>query len=219
MSQSSSLCFQIPDADTFKVCGLSERSVPAAQPADGSDYTDSESKTGLDWRRQVCFFTHHAFEGIVQQRYKCIYSYAPYRVLTPLMICISALASPQLRDALFKKADSLLDRMNPLHFNNPRRVVQFIRNVKPIPRPLLGKCNHLLLQNVPRMDVENISIILGLYHSMQYNNCDFRLAARQRLMELVDTCTAPATFTKLFASLGPMASQGVREGWARERIP
>ncbi len=55
MSQSSSLCFQIPDDDTFKVCSLSERSVPAAQPADGSDYTDSESKTGLDWRRQVCF--------------------------------------------------------------------------------------------------------------------------------------------------------------------
>ncbi len=52
--------FQIPDDDTFKVCGLSERSVPAAQPADGSDYTDSESKTGLDWRRQVCFFNHHA---------------------------------------------------------------------------------------------------------------------------------------------------------------
>ncbi|XP_050975201.1 FAST kinase domain-containing protein 1, mitochondrial isoform X2 [Labeo rohita] len=134
------------------------------------------------------------------------------RVLTPLMNSIFALVSPQLRDELFKKADSLLDKMNPLHFNNPRRVVQFIRNVKEIHRPLLEKCNQLLLQNVSRMDVEHISIILGLYHSMQYNNCDFRLAVRQRLLELVDTSTDPATFTKLFASLGPITGQDVREG-------
>uniref|UniRef100_A0A672MXS7 RAP domain-containing protein n=1 Tax=Sinocyclocheilus grahami TaxID=75366 RepID=A0A672MXS7_SINGR len=159
------------------------------------------------------FLQHSPLMGqitqIVSQRLDSIQD---ARVLTPLMNSIFALVSPQLRDALFKKADFLLDKTNPLHFNNPRRVVQFIRNVKQIHRPLLEKCNQLLLQNVPRMDVEHISIILGLYHSMQYNNCDFRLAVRQRLMELVDTGTDPATFTKLYASLGPIAGQGVREG-------
>uniref|UniRef100_A0A672MVY2 RAP domain-containing protein n=1 Tax=Sinocyclocheilus grahami TaxID=75366 RepID=A0A672MVY2_SINGR len=154
------------------------------------------------------FLQHSPLMGqitqIVSQRLDSIQD---ARVLTPLMNSIFALVSPQLRDALFKKADFLLDKTNPLHFNNPRRVVQFIRNVKQIHRPLLEKCNQLLLQNVPRMDVEHISIILGLYHSMQYNNCDFRLAVRQRLMELVDTGTDPATFTKLYASLGPIAGQ------------
>lgn len=128
------------------------------------------------------------------------------------MISIFALVSPQLRDALLKKADTLLDKMDPFHFNNPRRVVQFLRNIRYVHRPLLEKCNQLLLQNVAQLDAEHISIILGLYQSMQYNNCDFRLAAKQRLVELVDTSTDPATFTKLFASLGPMAGQGVREG-------
>ncbi|XP_016414139.1 FAST kinase domain-containing protein 1-like [Sinocyclocheilus rhinocerous] len=161
------------------------------------------------------FLQHSPLMGqitqIVSQRLDSIQD---ARVLTPLMNSIFALVSPQLRDALFEKADSLLDKMTLLHFNNPRRVVQFIRNVKQIHRPLLEKCNQLLLQNVPRLDVEHISIILGLYHSMQYNNCDFQLAVKQRLMELVDTCTDPATFTKLFASLGPVARQGVREGMA-----
>lgn len=51
------LCaFQTPDGNPLKVCGLSERSVPAAQSADGSDYANSESKTGLDSGCQVCVF-------------------------------------------------------------------------------------------------------------------------------------------------------------------
>lgn len=210
---SQALCvfrFQMTTLSKFAVC-LSDQFLQHSPLMGQITQIVSQRLDSIEDARSV-FFTHHAFEGTVQQKYKCIYSYPPYRVLTPLMNCISALVSPQLRDALFKKADSLLDTMNPLHFNNPRRVVQFIRSVKQIPRPLLEKCNLLLLQNVPRMDVEHISIILRLYHSMQYNNCDFRLAVRQRLMELVDTCTAPATFTKLFASLGPMARQGVREG-------
>ncbi|XP_048050572.1 FAST kinase domain-containing protein 1, mitochondrial [Megalobrama amblycephala] len=159
------------------------------------------------------FLQHSPLMGqitqIVSQRLDSIQD---ARVLTPLMISIFALVSPQLRDALLKKADTLLDKMDPFHFNNPRRVVQFLRNIRYIHRPLLEKCNQLLLQNVTRLDAEHISIILGLYQSMQYNNCDFRLAAKQRLVELVDTSTDPATFTKLFASLGPMAGQGVREG-------
>lgn len=128
------------------------------------------------------------------------------------MISIFALVSPQLRDALLAKADTLLDKMDPFQFNNPRRVVQFLRNLRYIHLPLLEKCNQLLVRNVAHLDAEHINITLGMYQSLQYNNSDFRVAARQRLMELVDTSTDPATFTKLFASLGPMAGQGVREG-------
>ncbi|XP_030642860.1 FAST kinase domain-containing protein 1, mitochondrial [Chanos chanos] len=134
------------------------------------------------------------------------------RVLSTLMISVSPLVSPHLRDALIAKADVLLDSMDTSQFNNPRRVVQFLRNIKCNHRPLLEKCNQVLLRNVPHMDAENISIVLGLYQSLQFNNCDFRLAAKQRLMELVDTSTDPVSFTKLFAALGPMAGQATREG-------
>ncbi|XP_064185943.1 FAST kinase domain-containing protein 1, mitochondrial isoform X3 [Anguilla rostrata] len=134
------------------------------------------------------------------------------RVLSTLMISVSALVSPRLRDALVKRADTLLDASGSSQFNSPRRVVQFLRNVKHICRPLLEKCNSIFLHNVSHLDAENISIILGLYQSLQFNNSDFRLAAKQRLIKLVDCCTDPVSFTKLFAALGPMAKQEAREG-------
>lgn len=134
------------------------------------------------------------------------------RILTTLMISVSSLVSPRLRDALISRADRLLDTMDPSSYNNPRRVVQFLRNIKYSHRPLLEKCNQILLCNIPRLDAENISIIMGLYQSLQFNNCDFRLAVKQRLTELVDSSTDPFSFTKLFVALAPMASQEIREG-------
>ncbi|KAG7464012.1 hypothetical protein MATL_G00182570 [Megalops atlanticus] len=134
------------------------------------------------------------------------------RVLSTLMISVSSLVSPRLRDALLEKADALLDTMDPSHYNNPRRVVQFLRNIKHTCRPLLEKCNRIFLLNVANLDAENIGMILGLYQSLQFNNCDFRLAAKQRLAELVDSSTDATSFTKLFAALGPMASQETRDG-------
>ncbi len=133
------------------------------------------------------------------------------RILTTLMISVSSLVSPRLRDALIDKAEQLLDSMEASNFNNPRRVVQFLRNIKHSHRPLLEKCNKILLCNIPKLDAENISIILGLYQSLQFNNCDFRLAVKQRLTELVDSSTDPFSFTKLFVALAPMASQEIRE--------
>lgn len=133
------------------------------------------------------------------------------RVLTTLMVSVSSLVSPHLRDKLINKADHLLDTMDPSHYNNPRRMVQFLRNIKYSYRPLLEKCNHILLRNVPHLNAENISIIMGLYQSMQFNNCDFRLAAKQRLMELVDSSADPFSFTKLFVALGPMAGEDTKE--------
>lgn len=129
------------------------------------------------------------------------------------MISISSLVSPRLRDALINKANHLLDTMDPSHYNNPRRVVQFLRNIKYSYRPLLEKCNQILLRNISRMDAENIGILVGLYQSLQFNNCDFRLAAKQRLTELSDSCTDPFSFTKLFVALAPMASLETREGF------
>lgn len=134
------------------------------------------------------------------------------RILTPLMISVSYLASPRLRDALIGRAEHLLETMDPLHYNNPRRVVQFLRNVKHSPRPLLEKCNELILRNLSRLDVENIGVMMGLYQSLQFNNCDFRLAVKQRLIELIDSSTDPFSFTKLFVNLAPMASQEIRDG-------
>ncbi|XP_023142147.1 FAST kinase domain-containing protein 1, mitochondrial [Amphiprion ocellaris] len=133
------------------------------------------------------------------------------RVLTALMTSVSSLVSPRLRDALISRADQLLDTTDPSHFNVPRRMVQFLRNVKYVHRPLLEKCNEMILRNVPTLDAENIGIILGLYQSLQFNNCDFRLAARQRLTELIDSSTDHVSFFKLFVALAPMASPEIRE--------
>lgn len=132
------------------------------------------------------------------------------------MISVSALVSPRLRDALISRADHLLDTTDPLNYNNPRRVVQFLRNIKFSHRPLLEKCNQIILCNIPRLDAENISIIMGLYQSLQFSNCDFRLAAKQRLIELIDSCTDPFSFTKLFVALSPMASPEIREGFVAQ---
>ncbi|KAM8856500.1 FAST kinase domain-containing protein 1, mitochondrial isoform 2-T2 [Spinachia spinachia] len=133
------------------------------------------------------------------------------RILTLLMNSVSYLASPLLRDALISRAEHLLENANPFHYNNPRRVVQFLRNTKHSHRPLLEKCNKLILHNISNLDVKNISIITGLYQSLQFNNCDFRLAVKQRLTELIDSSTDHFSFTMLFVTLAPMASQEIRD--------
>ncbi|KAM6979212.1 FAST kinase domain-containing protein 1, mitochondrial [Tautogolabrus adspersus] len=134
------------------------------------------------------------------------------RILSTLMISVSSLVSSRLRDNLITRADLLLDTMDRSNYNNPRRVVQFLRNIKYSHRPLLEKCNEIFLCNIPSMDAENISIVMGMYQSLQFNNCDFRLAGKQRLTELIDSSTDPFSFTKLFVALAPIVSQEIREG-------
>ncbi|XP_056145440.1 FAST kinase domain-containing protein 1, mitochondrial [Lampris incognitus] len=133
------------------------------------------------------------------------------RILSALMISVSSLVSPRLRDALISKVDQLLDTMDPAKYNNARRVVQFLRNIKCHHRPLLEKCNQIILQSVPNLDAEHIGIIAGLYQSLQFNNCDFRLAVKHRLIELIELSTDPSSFTKVFVVLGPMANAEIRE--------
>lgn len=133
------------------------------------------------------------------------------RILSILMISVSSLISVRLRDALIDRAGNLLDTLGVSSYHNPRRLVQFLRNIRHSHRPLLEKCNKSIVYHIPRMDVENICLIMVLYQSLQFNNCDFMLAAKQRLTELVDSCTDPFSFTKLFSCLGPIASQETQE--------
>ncbi|XP_069791797.1 FAST kinase domain-containing protein 1, mitochondrial isoform X2 [Narcine bancroftii] len=133
------------------------------------------------------------------------------RILSSLMLSISALTSKHFRNCLIEKIEFLLDARDPSQFNNSRRLVQFLRNVKFSYRPLLEKCNEIFLHNIKNLDADNISIILGVYQSLHFNNCDFRLAAKWRLIELMNTHTDPVSFARLFAALGPLSQKEVRE--------
>uniref|UniRef100_A0A8C0GLK0 FAST kinase domains 1 n=1 Tax=Chelonoidis abingdonii TaxID=106734 RepID=A0A8C0GLK0_CHEAB len=133
------------------------------------------------------------------------------RVLSVLMISISSVISQNFRERLIQKAELLLETVNSISFNHARRMVQFLRNVRLTYRPLLEKCNKVFLGNPSQLDLENISLILGLYHSLQFNNTEFRLVVKQKLTETIDDCNNPVSFTRLFAALGPMAGQEVRE--------
>ncbi|KAF3843278.1 hypothetical protein F7725_002127 [Dissostichus mawsoni] len=150
--------------------------------------------------------------SIVDQRLSSIDDARLVKILTSLMISMSSLVSPRLRDALISRAEELLDTMDPAKYNNPRRMVQFMRNIKHSYRPLLDKCNKIILINMSRLDAENISMIMGLYQGLQFNSCDFSLAVKPRLTELIDSSTDPHSFTKLFVALAPMASQEIRDG-------
>lgn len=127
------------------------------------------------------------------------------------MISVSSLLSARLRDALIEKAELLLDSMDTSHYNNPRRVVQFLRYTKCLHRPLLEKCSRILLSSIPNLDVENLSIIVTLYQSVPFSNWDFKQAAMQRLVELMDSCTDAESFSKLFTALGPLAGPATRQ--------
>lgn len=137
--------------------------------------------------------------------------FPPPRVLSSLMLSVLNLVSPRLRDALIVRTKQLLDTVGTSNIITLRQVVQFMHLIRYTDRPLLEMCNKILLHNVSSLDVENIRIILGLYQSRQFNNCDFRLAAKERLIELMDTSTDPFSFTNLFVALAPIASMEVRE--------
>lgn len=134
------------------------------------------------------------------------------RILTILMVSVSSLVSRRLQDAIIARIDHLLDTAEPSNYNNPRRVIQFLRSVKHKHQPLIDKCNGIFLRNIQRMNAVDISLILGFYQLLNVNNYDFSLAAKQRLIELIDSSTDPFSFTKLFVTLSPLANPEVREG-------
>lgn len=134
------------------------------------------------------------------------------RILTPLMVNVSHLVSPWLRDALIAKIKNVFDSVDLTHYNQPRRGLQFLRNTKYNHLPLAEKCNQILLRDIPFMDVKDINMVLGLFQSLRFFNLDIKLAAKQRLIELIDSSTDPFSFTKLFVTLSPLASTAIREG-------
>ncbi|XP_077175899.1 FAST kinase domain-containing protein 1, mitochondrial isoform X2 [Paroedura picta] len=133
------------------------------------------------------------------------------RVLSVLMVSISHVISHSFRDRLIQKAEFLLDTVDSIPLNHARRFIHFLCNVKFCHRPLLHKCNKVFLRNVNQLDVDSIGIILGIYQLLQFNNTEFRLAAKQKLTEIMDDCTSFSKFTRLFIALAPMAGPEVRE--------
>lgn len=134
-----------------------------------------------------------------------------YRVLTSLMTSTSFLVSPRLRDALISRADDLIDINNCVDFSDPRRVVQFLRHLQHVDIPMLEKCNKIFMQNVAFMSTTYINMILEFYKSLQFHNSEFNLAAKQRLIELIDSSTDPFSFFQLFCALAPMGNPKLRE--------
>ncbi|NXS70245.1 FAKD1 protein, partial [Pandion haliaetus] len=133
------------------------------------------------------------------------------RILSVLMISISGVISQCFRDRLLCKAGQLLEEKDEVHFNCAKRVLQFLQNVKLRYHPLLEKCNKIFLKSASHLDIHSISLILGLYEHLGFDNAEFRLVAKQLLSETIDDYYHPKTFVKLFFILGPMAGSKVRE--------
>ncbi|XP_010565475.1 FAST kinase domain-containing protein 1, mitochondrial isoform X1 [Haliaeetus albicilla] len=133
------------------------------------------------------------------------------RILSVLMISISDVISQRFRDRLLHKAGQLLEEKDEVHFNYAKRILQFLQNVKLRYHPLLEKCNKIFLKSASHLDIHSISLILGLYEQLGFDNAEFRLVAKQLLSENIDVYYDPETFAKLFFILGPMAGSKVRE--------
>lgn len=67
------------------------------------------------------------------------------------------------------------------------------------------------MQNVAFMSTTYINMILEFYKSLQFHNSEFNLAAKQRLIELIDSSTDPFSFFQLFCALAPMGNPKLRE--------
>ncbi|XP_052648868.1 FAST kinase domain-containing protein 1, mitochondrial isoform X1 [Harpia harpyja] len=133
------------------------------------------------------------------------------RILSVLMISISDVISQRFRDRLLHKAGQLLEEKDEVHFNYAKRILRFLQNINLRYHPLLEKCNKIFLKSASHLDIHSISLILGLYEQLGFDNAEFRLLAKQLLSETIDVYYDPETFAKLFFILGPMAGSKVRE--------
>ncbi|XP_036176120.1 FAST kinase domain-containing protein 1, mitochondrial isoform X2 [Myotis myotis] len=127
------------------------------------------------------------------------------RSLSVLMVSISSLTSQRFQEQLVKKTELLFDTIDSSQVNIARRIVQFLRNIKYSYYPLLERCNKVFLSNVNDLDLDFISKIFSLYHSLQFHNFEFILITKKRLTEMIPLFDQPATFVKLFVVLGPVA--------------
>ena len=121
------------------------------------------------------------------------------------MVSISSLISQRFQEKLVNKAELLFDTMDSSQVNTARRIVQFLRNIKYSYYPLLERCNKVFLNNMNHLDLDSISKILNLYHSLQFHSFEFILMTKKRLTEMIPLFDHPASCVKLFVALGPMA--------------
>nr|XP_001494398.3 FAST kinase domain-containing protein 1, mitochondrial [Equus caballus]XP_014588011.1 FAST kinase domain-containing protein 1, mitochondrial [Equus caballus] len=127
------------------------------------------------------------------------------RSLSVLMVSISSLISQRFQEQLVNKTELLFDSIDSSQVIIARRIVQFLRNIKYSYYPLLERCNKVFLSNANHLDLESISKILTLYHSLQFHSFEFIIMAKKRLTEMIPLFSQPASFVKLFVALGPLA--------------
>ncbi|XP_008836028.1 FAST kinase domain-containing protein 1, mitochondrial isoform X1 [Nannospalax galili] len=139
------------------------------------------------------------------------------RALSVLMVSISSLISQDFQERLVNKTEFLFDTVDSSKVNIARRVVLFLRNVKYSYFPLLEKCNQVLISNVNHLDLDSISKILSLYQSLQFHSFEFIEVAKRRLTEMVPLSDHPASFVRLFVTLGPMAGPEEKK-WLKSTI-
>lgn len=136
-------------------------------------------------------------------------SFEFFRILSVLMISVSGVISRNFQDRLLQKVEQLLGE--EVHFNYAKRIVQFLQLSKLAYPSLLEKCNKVFLKSTSHLDLDNISLIFGLYEQLGFDSAEFRLIAKQLLSESIDDYHDPESFAKLFFVLGPMAGSKVRE--------
>ncbi|GAB5575721.1 FAST kinase domain-containing protein 1 [Prionailurus iriomotensis] len=133
------------------------------------------------------------------------------RSLSILMVNISSLISQHFQDQLVNKTEHLFDTIDSSQVNVARRIVKFLRNIKYSYYPLLERCNTVFLSNMNHLDLDSISKILSLYHSLQFHSFEFVKMAKKRLTEMISLFNHPHSFVKLFVALGPMAGPEEKE--------
>ncbi|XP_007074661.2 FAST kinase domain-containing protein 1, mitochondrial [Panthera tigris] len=133
------------------------------------------------------------------------------RSLSVLMVNISSLISQRFQDQLVNKTEHLFDTIDSSQVNVARRIVKFLRNIKYSYYPLLERCNTVFLSNMNHLDLDSISKILSLYHSLQFHSFEFIKMAKKRLTEMISLFNHPHSFVKLFVALGPMAGPEEKE--------
>ncbi|XP_032736288.1 FAST kinase domain-containing protein 1, mitochondrial isoform X2 [Lontra canadensis] len=127
------------------------------------------------------------------------------RSLSVLMVSISSLISQRFQEQLVNKTEHLFDTIDSSQVNVARRIVIFLRNIRYSYYPLLGRCNEVFLSNMNDLDLDSISKILSLYHSLRFHSFEFIKMAKKRLTEMIPLFDHPDGFVKLFVALGPIA--------------
>ncbi|KAM5279747.1 FAST kinase domain-containing protein 1, mitochondrial [Ctenodactylus gundi] len=127
------------------------------------------------------------------------------RSLSVLMANISFLISQDFQEKLLKKTELLLDTVGSPEVNTVGKILQFLRNIKCSHYPLLERCNRALVGSRSPLDLDSISNILSLYHSLQFYSFEFMKMAKKRLTEMIPLFDDPEHVVKLFVALGPVA--------------